>query len=143
MKMRKRIGSSEWWKNPENKEKWKESHRLARERIAKVFDSEYDALEAIILEMKDTAHYPMKFKFKVLNEKRKSSLNGRTSSGKYFTKYCAEVSHCGKYFLISPESSEHAKIVMPMGELKRLEVVKRVVVFVKNTYRKYVKKEDE
>jgi hypothetical protein len=32
---------------------------------------------------------------------------------------------------------------MPMGELKRLEVVKRVVVFVKNTYRKYVKKEDE
>jgi len=141
--MRKRIGNSEWWKNPDNKEKWKESHRLARERIAKVFDSEYDALEAIILEMKDTAHYPMKFRFKVLNEKRKASLNGRTSSGKYFTKYCAEVSHCGKYFLISPESSDHAKIVMPMGELKRLEVVKRVVVFIKNTYRKYVKKEDE
>jgi len=136
------VSLKELWQQPEYKERLKESHRLARERIAKVFDSEYDSLESLILEMADNPHFPHKFKFKVLNERRAKSKNNRIGSGKYYTKFVAEVSHCGKYFLISPESSDHAKIVMPISELKRLEVVKRVVVFIKNTYRKYVKKEE-
>lgn len=135
------MSVKECWQNPEYKERLKESHRLARERIAKVFDSEYDALESIILEMTDTPHFPHKFKFKVINERRAKSKNNRIGSGKYYTKFVAEVSHCGKYFLISPESSDHAKIVMPMSELKRLEVVKRVKVFMKNCYRKFKKEE--
>jgi len=137
------MSSVEWWKNPENKEKWKETNKLARERIAKVFDTEYDALEAIILETKDTAHYPMKFYIKVLNEKRNQSKNNKTSSGKYFTKFAVEISHCGRYFLISPESSDAAKIILPIGELKRLQVVKRIVVCKDNKYRKFKKDEVE
>jgi hypothetical protein len=132
--------ATEWFDNPANVEQFKESHRIAKERIANMFIEQCDALEYQILSMKNNPHFPQKFRFKLLNEDRNG--NPDQGCGVSFTKFVAEVSHCGEYFLVSPESSDTAKIVVKMGELQRLEWEKRLEVFKPNKYRKY-KKGDE